>query len=71
MEVFGLKKSLFIGGIIIIFILSFIIPNNPYMIVPSMSLIGFDKPLWLVIFVFFSFLFSLILNCVYSKLDIK
>ena len=36
-------------GFIIIFICAFVIPNNPYEIIPAMTIMGFDKPLWFAI----------------------
>lgn len=64
------RKKIFniigIIGIIIICILSFIIPENPYIIIPAISVNGFDKPLWFCLIVIFSFLYSIILYFLYT-----
>ena len=51
-------------GIIIICILSFIIPKNPYQMIPSFTYLSCDKPLWLCItlsgsFIYISLLYEL------------
>ncbi len=56
-------------GIIIICILSFIVPKNPYTIIPAMSINGFDKPLWLCLMIIGCFIYSLILSYLYDKFD--
>lgn len=38
-------------GVLIISYLAFTIPINPHEIIPAMSVMGFDKPLWLCIIV--------------------
>ena len=60
------KKFIIIGliGMVIICILSFIIPKNPYEIVPAITIFSFDKPLWLCItlvgnFIYISLLYEL------------
>lgn len=58
-------------GVIIISILSFTIPENPYEIIPSITILGFDKPLWLCIMVGGSFAYLLFLYCLYDFLDTK
>lgn len=60
------RRFIIIGliGIIIICILSFIIPKDPYEMVPSFTYLSFDKPLWLCItlsgsFIYMSLLYEL------------
>lgn len=69
-----MKKILFsiiaILGIIVIIILSFIIPNNPYQIIPAYTLITLDKPLWLDIVISCSFIYIIILYSIYKKIKI-
>ncbi len=38
-------KILGFGGFIAICIMAFTIPSNPYEIIPSYTIMGFDKPL--------------------------
>lgn len=52
-------------GIIIICILSFIIPNNPYEMIPSFTYLSFDKPLWLCITLSGSFIYISLLYEIY------
>ena len=58
-------------GILIISILAFIIPADPYMIIPSHSLIGFDKPLWFTIIIVGGFFYIMILCAIYNYLEEK
>lgn len=72
MEVFlliNIFKFIGIIGMCIISKLAFIIPKNPYEIVPSVSIGGFDKPLWLVFIVFLGFVYLIILTTIYDKLE--
>ena len=66
-------KKLFIVlafvGVIAISILGFIIPDNPYEIVPAMTMMSFDKPIWLCYVVGGSFIYLIILYCIYEKLE--
>lgn len=66
-----MKKILFIVlgviGIIIISILSIILPNNPFEIIPSYTLITCDKPLYLSIIISCSFTYVSILYYIYDK----
>lgn len=52
---------------IIISILAFIIPDNPYEIVPAMAIMSFDKPLWLCYVVGGSFIYLIALYYIYDK----
>ena len=54
-------------GFIIIFICAFVIPNDPYEIIPSMTIMGFDKPLWFAIIFGGGFMYLLILLGIYDK----
>lgn len=56
-----------VGGAIII-TLSFILPSNPYEIMPSVTMMLGDIPLWLMYSIEFAFLYLLILFAIYDKL---
>ena len=56
-------------GIFIICILSFIIPQNPYMIIPAMSINGIDKPLWFCLIIICCFIYLLILYYLYEMFE--
>lgn len=56
-------------GIVIISILAFVLPNDPYMIIPAMSVMSFDKPLWFAIIVSCSFVYICILYSIYDYLS--
>lgn len=43
---------LFYFGTISIYIISFIIPKNPYLILPSISMLGIDYPICISIMIF-------------------
>lgn len=58
-------------GFIIICILAFVIPVNPYEIVPAISSVGFDKPLWFAIIVGGGFLYLMTLLSLYDKMETK
>lgn len=58
-------------GMIAISIMSFIIPNNPYEIIPALTIMSFDKPLWLCIIVGGGFIYLLILYSIYDKIEEK
>ena len=64
-------KKLFIVlafvGVIVISILGFIIPDNPYEIVPAMTMMSFDKPIWLCYVVVGSFFYLIALYYIYDK----
>lgn len=55
----------------IICVLSFILPSNPHKIIPSITAMGFDKPMWLCYFVTGSFLYLLILWSSYKVIKKK
>lgn len=54
-------------GVLVISILSFILSKDPYMIIPSYTMIGFDKLLWLCYIVGGSFIYLLLLYFIYDK----
>ena len=64
-------KKLFIVlafvGVIVISILGFIIPDNPYEIIPAMTTMSFDKPIWFYYMVGGSFIYLIILYSIYDK----
>lgn len=62
-------KVIGVLGFIIICIMAFIIPNNPYEIIPSISSVGFDKPLWFAIIVGGGFLYLMTLLSLYERIE--
>lgn len=64
-------QGLAIIGMIVICILAFTVPSNPYEIIPAMSVMSFDKPLWLAIIIGFGFLYLMILWSIYDKITKK
>ena len=64
-----LFKILGIIGVMIIFILAFTIPKDPYIIIPSISMFGFDKPLWLNIIIVGVFFYLMALFSIYDYLE--
>ena len=55
-------------GFLIICILAFIIPENPYKIIPAISMMSFDKPLWLCIIIVAGFFYLITLYAIYDKI---
>lgn len=64
-------QILAILGLVIIGIIAFIVPNNPYEIIPAMTVASFDKPLWFCIIFGGGSLYLMILYYIYDKLEIK
>lgn len=56
-------------GVVIISILALVLPSDPYMIVPAMSVMSFDKPLWFAIIVSGSFIYLRLLYELYDYLE--
>lgn len=56
-------------GIDIISIMAFTIPSDPYVIIPAISMVSFDKPLWFCIIFGGSFLYLMLLWSIYDKLE--
>lgn len=55
-------------GFIAICISAFTIPNDPYEIIPALSVASFDKPLWVCIIFGGGFLWLLLLLGIYDKM---
>lgn len=62
-------KILGVIGFIAICIMAFVIPSNPYEIIPSYTYMGFDKPLWLCIILGGGFLYLIILYSIYDFIN--
>lgn len=60
-----------IFGIITISVIAFTVPNDPNEIIPTISTVGFDKPLWFCIIFGGSFLYLMILWSIYDKIETK
>lgn len=54
-------------GFIVICICAFTIPSNPYEIIPALTPMNFDKPLWFAIIFGGGFLYLLIKMALYDK----
>lgn len=66
-----LKKvfySLSIIGAIVICILAFKIPKDPYEMIPSATMF-WDKPLWLCLIISGNFFYFLLLGLIYSRIQ--
>lgn len=63
-----LFQILGIVGFLIICLLAFIMPKNPYEIIPAMTMISFDKPLWLCIIIVAGFFYLITLYAIYDKI---
>ena len=68
-----MKKNIFIIlgiiGVIIISILSFVLPNKPFEIIPSYTFISCDKPLYLSLIISCSFMYLSFLYFIYDKIN--
>lgn len=62
-------QILAILGLVIIGIIAFIVPNNPYEIIPAMTVMSFDKPVWVCIMFGGSFIYLIVLYSIYDYLD--
>lgn len=62
-------RVLGIVGVIAISILAFVIPKDPFEIIPSYTMFGFDKPLWLAIIIAGVFFYLIILVSIYDYLE--
>ena len=56
-------------GFIVICILAFVIPSNPNQIIPALTVMSFDKPLWLCIIIGGGFIYLITLYSIYNKLN--
>lgn len=67
-----MKKRIFqilaIIGIIVICIMAFTIPKDPYKIIPAITYISFDKPLWFCIILSGGFIYLITLYYIYDKI---
>lgn len=63
-----LFSILAIVGVAIICVLSFVLPTNPYEIIPSISMMVGDMPLWLALIISLSFIYLLISFAIYDNL---
>lgn len=59
---------LFLVGFIIICVLAFTIPTDPFEMIPSVSALSFDKPLWFAIILVGTFFYTLILSYIFDKI---
>lgn len=64
-------QVLAIVGVIIISILAFTLPSDPYEIIPAMSVMSFDKPMWACYMFGGSFLYLLVLLGIYDIVNKK
>ena len=62
-------QILAIVGMIIICIIAFTIPTNPYEIIPAISMMSFDEPLWFCIIFVGCFVYLMILWSIYDSLE--
>lgn len=58
-------------GFMAIVYCAFAIPNDPYEIIPALTIMSFDKPLFLCIIIGGGFIYLLVLWSVYDFLDKK
>lgn len=58
-------------GIIAISVLAFVIPTNPYKTISALTMMSFDKPLWLCLIVGGGFIYLVTLYSIYDKLTNK
>lgn len=57
-------------GFIAICILAFVIPSNPNKVIPALSVMSFDKPLWLCIIIGGGFIYLITLYSIYDRLKL-
>ena len=56
-------------GFITICVLAFIVPTNPNQIIPAMTVMSFDKPLWLCIIIGGGFIYLIMLYTIYNIIN--
>ena len=61
--------ALAVIGVMIITIIAFTVPKDPYAMIPSILFI--DKPIWFCITFFGSFLYLIVLGIIYNKIEKK
>lgn len=68
-----IKKYIFITlaiiGVLIISICAFILPNNPNEMIKALTPMTFERPLWLNNMIGGSFIYLIILDYIYDKLN--
>ena len=63
--------ALSVIGSILICVFAFILPKNPYQILPAITIMGIDKPLWLSIIIVGLFFYNGLLYEIYEILNKK
>jgi len=58
-------------GVVLICVCAFTIPKNPYEIIPALTVMSFDKPLWLCIVFGGGFLYLFLLYYIYEYINEK
>lgn len=66
-----LFQVLAVIGFITICVLAFTLPTNPNKVIPALTVISFDKPLWLCIIIGGGFIYLITLYSIYDKLSSK
>ena len=66
-----LFQVLAVIGFITICVLAFTLPPNPNKVIPALSVMSFDKPLWLCIIIGGGFIYLITLYSIYDKLSSK
>lgn len=56
---------------VLISIMAFTIPSNPFEIIPAIGINGFDKPQWLNLIIGFGSIYSLVLLIIYDRISSK
>lgn len=56
-------------GVGVIIVLAFTLPSNPYEIIPALTMMSFDKPLWLCIIISSSFFYLVALFSIYNGIE--
>ena len=62
-------RLLAIVGVVFISVLSFVVPKDPFEIIPAMTVMSFDKPVWFCIMFCGSFIYLIVLYSIYDYLD--
>ncbi len=66
-----LFQVLAIVGLLIISVLAFVLPTNPSETIPALTVMTFDKPLWLCIIVGGGFIYLIMLYSLYNIINNK
>lgn len=62
-----MDNTLGIVGFLIICLLAFTIPEDPYQIIPAMTVFNFDKPLWANIIIAGGFVWLIVYVEIYDR----